>query len=93
MCRNIRRLYNLEPRATDDEIRAAAIQFVRKISGFTSPSAANKEAFDRAVGEIERASSKMLRSLVTASPARSRETLNAKAHARSRFRFGAVENS
>ncbi len=88
MCRNIRRLYNLKPATTDDEIRAAATQFVKKISGFTNPSAANKEAFDVAVGEIAKVSSKLLRSLVTASPAKSREALDAKAHARSRFRSG-----
>jgi hypothetical protein len=88
MCRNIRRLYNIEPQATDGEIRAAALQFVRKISGFTNPSAANREAFDEAVGEVATASSKLLGSLVTAAPPGSREALSAKARARSRMKFG-----
>ncbi len=65
MCRNIRRLFNFEPPASDEEIRAAALQFVRKISGFTKPSAANQEAFDTAVNEIARTSSRLLMSLST----------------------------
>ena len=88
MCRNIRVLYNFEPPATDDEIRAAALQFVRKISGFTKSSATNKEAFDGAVDEIAKASSKLLRSLVTSSSPKNREDQAAKAHTRARLRFG-----
>jgi hypothetical protein len=88
MCRNIRTLYNFEPPATDDEILAAALQFVRKISGFTSPSAANKKAFDRAVDQIARASSILLDSLVTTTSPRNREAEGAKAHAQAVRRFG-----
>ena len=88
MCKNIRTLYNFEPPATDDEIRAAALQFVRKISGFTRPSAANEKAFDRAVDEVARTSSKLLKSLVTTSSPRNREVEMAKAHARAVRRFG-----
>jgi hypothetical protein len=88
MCRNIRTLYNFEPPATDGEIRAAALQFVRKISGFAAPSAANEEAFVRAVDEVTRASSTLLASLVTAAPPKNRETEAAKAHARAVSRFG-----
>jgi hypothetical protein len=73
MCRNIRRLYNFEPAATEEEIRAAALQFIRKISGFAAPSAANREAFNRAVNEVTQVSSTMLKSLVTQVPPRSRE--------------------
>jgi hypothetical protein len=88
MCRNIHTLYNFEPPATGEEIRAAALQFVRKISGFRSPSAANKEAFDRAVDEIARASAMLLGSLVTTASARNRETEAARARARAERRFG-----
>ncbi len=88
MCRNIRTLYNFEPPATGDEIRAAALQFVRKISGFRSPSAANKEAFDSAVEEIARASAVLLGSLVTTATSRSREVEAARARARAASRFG-----
>ena len=88
MCRNIRQLFNFDPPATDDEIRAAALQFVRKISGFAKPSVANEEAFDRAVGEVALASSTLLGSLVTAAAPRSREVEAAKAHARAVSRFG-----
>ncbi len=88
MCRNITRLYNVEPAATGEEVRAAALQFVRKISGFTAPSSANREAFDRAVDEVTRASSTLLGSLVTTASARSREAEAAKAHARARLKFG-----
>jgi hypothetical protein len=80
MCRNIKTLYNLEPLVVDEEIRLAALQFVRKISGFTKPSVANREAFDHAVEEIARASSGLLGSLVTAAPPRSREARSAKIH-------------
>ena len=88
MCRNIRTLYNFEPPATEDEVRAAALQYVRKISGFSAPSAANDEAFARAVDEIARASSVLLGSLVTASAPRNREVEAAKAHERAVRRFG-----
>jgi hypothetical protein len=88
VCRNIKVLYNFEPPATDDEIRAAALQFVRKISGFPKPSAANEEAFNRAVDEVAKTSSKLLSSLVTTAFPRNREVEAAKAHARAALRFG-----
>ena len=88
MCRNIKMLYNFEPPATDDEIRMAALQFVRKISGFAKPSAANKDAFNRAVDEVAKASSKLLSSLVTTASPRNREVEAAKAHLRAAHRFG-----
>ncbi len=88
MCRNIRVLYNFEPPATDDEVHAAALQFVRKISGFPKPSAVNEAAFNRAVAEVARASSKLLNSLVTNSPSRNRDIEAAKAHTRAVLRFG-----
>jgi hypothetical protein len=87
MCRNIRTLYNFQPVATDEEIRAAALQFVRKISGFTRPSAANQEAFDRAVDEIAQASSTLLSSLATTASPKDREIEAAKARARGVRRF------
>lgn len=88
MCRNIKTLYNFDPPASDDEIRAAALQFVRKISGFASPSAANEEAFIRAVDEVELASSTLLDSLVTTASPKNREVEAAKAHVRAVRRFG-----
>ena len=88
MCRNIRTLYNFEPPATDDEIRAAALQFVRKITGFAKPSAVNEAAFNRAVDDVAKASSKLLGSLVTAASPRNREVEAARAHARAVRRFG-----
>ena len=88
MCRNIKVLYNFEPPATDDEIRLAALQFVRKISGFAKPSAANEKAFNRAVYEVARASSKLLNSLMTTASPRNRKVEAAKAHARAVRRFG-----
>ena len=88
MCRNIKVLYNFEPPATDDELRAAALQFVRKISGFAKPSAANERAFNRAVDEVAKTSSKLLNSLVTAASPRNREVEAAKAHVRAALRFG-----
>jgi len=88
MCRNIRPLYNFEPAATDDEIRAAALQFVRKISGSARPSAANEAAFNRAVDEIAQASATLLGSLVTTASPRNRELEAAKVRARSAQRFG-----
>ena len=88
MCRNIRTLFNFEPPASDDEMRAAALQFVRKLSGFTAPSQANAAAFDRAVEEVSEAARRLLGSLATAAPPRDRETEAEKARARSRQRFG-----
>jgi hypothetical protein len=87
MCRNIRPLANFAPPATEDEIRAAALQFVRKISGSAVPSAANEAAFNRAVDEIARASATLLGSLVTAAAPKDREREAAKARARSERRF------
>ncbi len=88
MCRNIKMLYNFDPPATDDEIRLAALQFVRKISGFAKPSAANEEAFNRAVEEVAKASSKLLSSLVTTASPRNREVEAPKAQVRAAVRFG-----
>ena len=88
MCRNIRTLSNLEPPATNEEIRAAALQFVRKLSGSAKPSAANEAAFNRAVAEITQASAALLGSLVTTASPRNRELEAAKARARSARRFG-----
>jgi hypothetical protein len=82
MCRNIHTLYNFEPPATDDEVRAAALQYVRKVSGFTKPSKANEEAFDRAVEEVTEASARLLERLSTAAPAKNREIEAAKARER-----------
>jgi hypothetical protein len=88
MCRNIRTLHNFQPPATELEIRAAALQFVRKVSGFTNPSKANEAAFTRAVDEVTRAAQGLLDSLITNAPPRDREEEAAKARARSRERFG-----
>ena len=88
MCRNIRPLFNFEPAATSDEIRAASLQFVRKISGSTKPSQANQTAFDRAVDDVAAAATRLLASLVTNAPPRDRETEAAKARERSARRFG-----
>jgi hypothetical protein len=87
MCRNIRTLFNFEPPATEDEIHASALQFVRKLSGFNKPSRANEEAFDRAVGEVTAAARRLLKSLETTSPAKNRAEEAAKARERSRMRF------
>lgn len=87
MCRNIRTLHNFEPPATDEEVRAAALQYVRKISGFTKPSQANAEAFDRAVDEVAAVSERLLDELVTAAPPKDREAEAAKARARSAHRY------
>jgi hypothetical protein len=89
MCRNIRTLYNFEPRASDEEVRAAALQYVRKISGFTQPSQANSEAFERAVDVVAAASSELLDALVTSAPPKDRELEAAKARARTAQRFAA----
>jgi hypothetical protein len=88
MCRNIRTLFNFEPPATEDEVRAAAVQFVRKLSGFAQPSKANEAAFSRAVDEISNAAQRLLDSLSTTAPARDREIEAEKARARSKARFG-----
>jgi hypothetical protein len=87
MCRNIRTLFNFEPPATEDEIRASALQFVRKLSGFSRPSQANAEAFDLAVEEVSAAARRLLKSLETTSPPRDRDVEAEKARARSRARF------
>ena len=90
MCRNIRTLYNFEPPATQEEVRAAAVQYVRKISGFNTPSRANAEAFDRAVQAVAEASSRLLTELVTAAPPKDRETEAAKRRARAAERYAAA---
>jgi hypothetical protein len=87
MCRNIRPLFNFEPPASEDEIRASALQFVRKVSGFSKPSQANAEAFQLAVDEVAEAAHKLLHSLHSAAPPRDRETEAMKARERSRRRF------
>jgi hypothetical protein len=87
MCRNIRTLYNFEPAATDEEIRAAALQYVRKISGFTKPSAANAEAFEQAVDDVAAVSARLLGELTTKAPAKDREVEAAKAKARAAERY------
>ncbi len=89
MCRNIRSLYNFEPRATEDEVRAAALQYVRKISGFTKPSQANEPAFERAVEAVADISARLLDELVTTAQPKSREVEAAKARARAAQRFAA----
>ena len=88
MCRNIKTLFNFEPPASEAEIRAASLQFVRKLGGFTKPSGVNRAAFDRAVDEITAVASDYLASLVTNAPPRNREIEAAKARARSAERFG-----
>jgi hypothetical protein len=88
MCRNIKTLYNFSPPATEDEIRASALQFVRKLSGFTHPSKANEAAFSRAVDQVAKAAEELLGSLVTMAPPRDREVEAAKLKARSALRFG-----
>ena len=89
MCRNIRVLHNFEPPATTDEIQAAAIQYVRKVSGTTRPSSANEEAFDEAVRAVAAATAQLLEALVTKAPPRDREVEAAKAKARAAERYGA----
>ncbi|HEV7846941.1 MAG TPA: DUF2277 domain-containing protein [Thermoleophilaceae bacterium] len=89
MCRNIRTLHNFEPPATDEEIRASALQYVRKVSGFTKPSAANTEAFERAVDDVAEITARVLGELVTNAPPKDREVEAAKAKARSAARFAA----
>src|SRR5215472_15343619 len=88
MCRNIKTLFNFDPPVTEDEVRAASLQFVRKISGFNKPSKANEEAFDGAINEVAAISMRLLRSLETTAPPKNREEEAAKAKARAQARFG-----
>jgi hypothetical protein len=88
MCRSIKTLHNFKPSATDEEIRASSLQFVRKLSGFTRPSRANEHAFDRAVDEVAQAARHLIDSLVTTAPPRDREVEAAKARAKAAGRFG-----
>ncbi len=88
MCRNIKTLFNFKPPADEEEVRAAAFQYVRKITGFTKPSLANEKAFYRAVDEVAGASARLLRALVTSATPRNREVEAAKAHSRAVRRFG-----
>ena len=88
MCRNIRTLFNFSPTATDEEVRAASLQFVRKVCGFTKPSQSNQAAFDRAVEEVARAARKLLDGLSTTAPPKDREAEAAKARLRAAQRFG-----
>jgi hypothetical protein len=93
MCRNIRPLFNFEPPVTEDEVRAASLQFVRKISGFSKPSKANEAAFYAAVGEIAEVATRLLHSLETNAPPRNREQEAAKAKARAAERYGPGRNA
>jgi hypothetical protein len=88
MCRNIRTLFNFDPPATEDEIRAASLQFVRKLCGFTSPSKANEAPFDRAIEEVAAAARRLMDSLTTTAPARDREEWAARARERAAARYG-----
>jgi hypothetical protein len=90
MCRNIRTLFNFEPPATDEEIRAASLQFVRKVSGFNAPSKANEAVFNRSIDEVARIARRLVDSLVTTAPARDRTVEAARARARAAERFGAA---
>ncbi|HEU5210144.1 MAG TPA: DUF2277 domain-containing protein [Longimicrobiales bacterium] len=90
MCRNIRPLFNFEPEATDSEVRASALQYVRKISGYTKPSQANQDAFDRAVDEVAAATRRLLDSLVTNAPPKDREVEAMRARERAAKRYGAA---
>jgi hypothetical protein len=90
MCRNIKTLYNFEPPVTDDEIQAAAIQYVRKISGFSKPSAINESAFELAIAEITKSSKKLMDSLITSATPKNREVEVEKARERNRLRFGST---
>jgi hypothetical protein len=92
MCRNIKNLFNFDPPVTDEEVRAASLQFVRKISGFNKPSKANEEAFLVAIDEVAAVSTRLLRSLETVAPPKNREEEAAKAKARSAERFPAAPN-
>ena len=88
MCRNIKTLFNFDPPATDEEIRAASLQFVRKLSGFNKPSKANEPAFERAIGDVAQIARRLIDSLVTAAEPRDRDEVAAEARARSAERFG-----
>jgi hypothetical protein len=88
MCRNIKPLFNFEPPATDDEVRASALQFVRKVSGYNKPSKGNEDAFNAAVDEVTEAARRLLESLVTTAPPRDREEVAAKARERAALRYG-----
>ncbi len=92
MCRNIRPLFNFDPPTTDEEVRAASLQFVRKISGFTKPSKANEAAFDQGIDEVAAAARRLIDALVTSSPARDRDVEAAKAKARASERYGAMRS-
>jgi hypothetical protein len=89
MCRNIRTLYNFDPPATEEEVRAAALQYVRKVSGFSKPSQANEEAFERAIDAVAHASAHLLHDLSTTAPTKNREAEAEKARARSAQRYAA----
>ena len=93
MCRNIKNLYNFKPPATEEEIHASSLQFVRKLSGFNRPSKANEEAFNRAVAEVAHAARHLIQSLVTTAPPRDREVEAEKARARSALRFARPSGS
>ena len=93
MCRNIKTLFNFDPPATDEEIRASALQYVRKLSGSTKPSAANTQAFDLAVKEVTQATARLMASLVTSAPPKNRKVEAEKARARSARRFGKTPTS
>jgi len=88
MCRNIKPLFNFDPPATDDEVRASALQFVRKVSGYNKPSKPNEEAFNHAVEEVTEAARKLIESLVTTAPPKDREEVAAKARERAAVRYG-----
>ena len=88
MCRNIKPLFNFEPPATDDEVRASALQFVRKVSGYTKPSKMNEDAFNDAVEEVTAAARKLIGALVTTAPPRDREEVAARARERAAIRYG-----
>jgi hypothetical protein len=90
MCRNIHTLFNFDPPATDEEVRAAALQYVRKVSGFTKPSRANEQAFDRAVGEVAAASRRLIDSLVTSAQPKDRDVEAARARERAAKRYAAA---
>jgi hypothetical protein len=93
MCRNIRTLFNFDPPATDEEVRAASVQFVRKLSGFTKPSQANQEAFDQAVDDVAAIARRLIDSLVTTAAPRDREEWAARARARAQERYGRSSNN
>jgi hypothetical protein len=88
MCRNIKPLFNFEPPATDDEVRASALQFVRKVSGYNKPSKVNEDAFNNAVNEVTEAARRLIESLVTTAPPRDRDEVAAKARERAALRYG-----